>query len=39
MFRGSKTVSSWESLIEGELIGIEKDAIEQEINSINTLEG
>lgn len=39
MFRGSKTVSSWEGLIEGELIGIEKDAIEQEINSINVLEG
>ena len=39
MFRGSKTASSWESLIEGELIGIEKDAIEQEINSINVLEG
>lgn len=39
MFRGSKTASSWESLIEGELIGIEKDAIEQEINSINELEG
>jgi hypothetical protein len=38
MFRGSKTASSWESLIEGELVGIEKDAIEQEINSIDTLE-
>ena len=38
MFRGSKTASSWESLIEGELIGIEKDAIEQEIATINTLE-
>ena len=39
MFRGSKTASSWEALIEGELIGIEKDAIEQEVNSINVLEG
>lgn len=38
MFRGSKTVSSWEGLIEGELLGIEKDAIEQEIATINTLE-
>ena len=38
MFRGSKTASSWESLIEGELLGIEKDAIEQEIATINTLE-
>ncbi len=38
MFRGSKTASSWESLIEGELIGIEKDAIEQEVATINTLE-
>ena len=38
MFRGSKTVSSREGLIEGELLGIEKDAIEQEIATINTLE-
>lgn len=38
MFRGSKTASAWEGLIESELINIEKDAIEQEISNINTLE-
>jgi len=39
MFRGSKTASSWEALIEGELINVEKDAIEQEVNSIDKMEG
>jgi len=39
MFRGSKAASAWESLIEAEILNLEKDAIEQEISQIDTLEG
>lgn len=39
MYRGSKTASTWNSLIESELLNIEKDFIEQEISHIDTLEG
>jgi len=39
LYRGSKAASAWESLIEAELLGMEKDIIEQEISQIDTLEG
>lgn len=39
MYRGHKTASNWDSYIEAELLNLDKDAIEQEINSIDVLEG
>lgn len=39
MFRGSKSASSWESFIEAEIMNIDKDGIEQQINSTHELRG
>lgn len=39
MFRGSKSASSWESFIESEIVNIDKDMIEEKINSTHELRG
>ena len=39
MFRGSKTASAWESFIEAEIMNIDKDGIEQQINSTHEFRG
>lgn len=39
MYRGSKSATSWDILIEAELANIDKDQVEQDIVSIDQIEG
>jgi hypothetical protein len=39
MYKGSKSAERWDKIIEGELVGIEKDAIEEEVSNVLRMEG
>lgn len=39
MYRGSKSATSWDALIEAELVNLEKDSIEQDVSQIDQMNG